>query len=352
MFVRCARICCLCLKQCGTNIEAAHIIAEADGGPNTEDNGVPACMDCHTEISHYDPRQPKGNKFTQDELRQRRDHIYHLVDSGALFAQIIALRAQGGGAGGTTPVAVPGATPPALSSEAKELIKGIKAGKIYPASIAAKLQALGSDQRALVLDELVRESADENVMEAIGKMVKDGSTDAQAKLVLAEQMLRKATLVSSATSKAAFIKSFPADVLKSLDVSLRAAFFQDIIVLINADQFEQVNKIVPALDAIQAAIPAPLAGAYVDALIDQSGSQAWHGAPAAKRLLEALPDDLVVPALENMTLTWRGSDRRVTVEAFLKRTKKQWPSARHKMLKDYLGLKWETFVRRYGDPEE
>lgn len=41
MFIKSARICCLCLKQCGTNIEAAHIQAEADKGSNDEDNGIP-----------------------------------------------------------------------------------------------------------------------------------------------------------------------------------------------------------------------------------------------------------------------------------------------------------------------
>jgi hypothetical protein len=348
MFVRCARICCLCLKQCGTNIEAAHIVAEAVGGPNDEDNGIPACMDCHTEISHYDPKQPKGNKFTTDELRLRRDRIYQLVDSGALFAQIYAIRAQTGGGSGKAEIVIPSESTPSLSTDAKELMKGIKAGNVYRASITAKLRALGSDQRALVVDALVRDCANEKSMEAIGEIVKDGTTDAQAKLVLSEQMLRKATLISNAPAKAAFMKSFPVEVLKGLDESLRTAYFQDVIATINADQFGEVNEIVPALDGIQAAIPASLAAPYVDALIDQSGSSARRGAPAAKRLLESLPDELVTAALESLSLTWRTSERRDVAHAFLKRTQKLWPPSRKRMLKDYLGVKWETFARRYG----
>src|SRR5262249_43766458 len=50
MFTRCMRHCCLCRKQCGTNIEAAHIIDEAAGGSNDEENGIPVCFDCHQEI--------------------------------------------------------------------------------------------------------------------------------------------------------------------------------------------------------------------------------------------------------------------------------------------------------------
>lgn len=82
MFVRCNRICCLCFKQRGANIEAAHIIAEAEGGSNDEDNGIPLCFDCHQEIGAYDDRHPRGNKFRPDELRARRDQVYKWVAGG------------------------------------------------------------------------------------------------------------------------------------------------------------------------------------------------------------------------------------------------------------------------------
>jgi hypothetical protein len=86
MFIRCHRWCCLCLKQCGVNIEAAHIIDEAAGGSNQEDNGIPVCFDCHQEIGSYNDRHPRGNKIRPDELRARRDRVYTLVDEGKLGA--------------------------------------------------------------------------------------------------------------------------------------------------------------------------------------------------------------------------------------------------------------------------
>ena len=86
MFIRCARFCCLCLKQCGTNIEAAHIIDEAKGGGNIEDNGIPVCLDCHQEIGAYNDQHPKGNKFKPEELRARRDKVYELVASGQIYS--------------------------------------------------------------------------------------------------------------------------------------------------------------------------------------------------------------------------------------------------------------------------
>jgi len=56
MFIRCNRHCCLCRKQCGINIEAAHIIDEGAGGSNDEDNGIPLCFDCHQEIGSYNDK--------------------------------------------------------------------------------------------------------------------------------------------------------------------------------------------------------------------------------------------------------------------------------------------------------
>jgi hypothetical protein len=84
MFTRCARLCCLCLKQCGTNIEAAHIVAAADGGTDAAENGIPLCFDCHQEVGGYSDQHPRGNKFRPEELRSRRDTVYQLVASGRL----------------------------------------------------------------------------------------------------------------------------------------------------------------------------------------------------------------------------------------------------------------------------
>lgn len=87
MFTRCMRHCCLCRKQCGTNIEAAHIIDEAAGGSNDEDNGIPVCFDCHQEIGAYRDSHPKGNKFRPEELKQRRDMVCEVVATGKLVSQ-------------------------------------------------------------------------------------------------------------------------------------------------------------------------------------------------------------------------------------------------------------------------
>lgn len=67
------RHCCLCGKQCGTDIEIAHIDAH---GSNTIENAIPLCYDCHAKIGHYNKDHPKGNKYRPKELISRREQIY------------------------------------------------------------------------------------------------------------------------------------------------------------------------------------------------------------------------------------------------------------------------------------
>jgi len=69
----CRRVCCLCGKKCGVGIELAHIDRN---GPNTLDNAIPVCFDCHSAIGHYADDHPRGKKYGMEELKQRRDQIY------------------------------------------------------------------------------------------------------------------------------------------------------------------------------------------------------------------------------------------------------------------------------------
>jgi hypothetical protein len=56
-----------------------HIRAEADGGPDTIENCIPLCLDCHEEVGSYNPKHPIGRKFSEDELRQHRDLWFDFV---------------------------------------------------------------------------------------------------------------------------------------------------------------------------------------------------------------------------------------------------------------------------------
>lgn len=71
--------CCVCHRRKGLKIEVHHIKQEADGGPNTFENAIPLCFDCHCDAGHYNPKHPKGSKYSPKELLQARDNWYSLV---------------------------------------------------------------------------------------------------------------------------------------------------------------------------------------------------------------------------------------------------------------------------------
>lgn len=78
----CGRRCCICHKFCGNKMEVHHIKAQADGGTDSFDNAIPLCFDCHADVRHYNPRHPKGIKFTEKELIVHRDSWYKVISNG------------------------------------------------------------------------------------------------------------------------------------------------------------------------------------------------------------------------------------------------------------------------------
>jgi hypothetical protein len=77
----CGRSCCICHRFCGFKIELHHIIQKAEGGADTYENCIPLCLDCHAEVKAYDPKHPKGRRYTNSELRQHRDRWYEKVSN-------------------------------------------------------------------------------------------------------------------------------------------------------------------------------------------------------------------------------------------------------------------------------
>lgn len=80
--IACGRCCCICHKYCGNNMELHHIKPKSAGGEDTFENAIPLCFDCHAEVGQYNPKHPKGIKFSEQELIQHRDNWYKQVASG------------------------------------------------------------------------------------------------------------------------------------------------------------------------------------------------------------------------------------------------------------------------------
>lgn len=63
-------------------MECHHITPKEAGGDDALDNCIPVCFDCHADMKSYDFKHPKGNKYTEAELRQHRDRWYEKVAQG------------------------------------------------------------------------------------------------------------------------------------------------------------------------------------------------------------------------------------------------------------------------------
>ena len=82
VLIDCRRHCVLCGKFCGTHIELHHIKQRAHGGEDTYENCIPLCLDCHADVGRYNDDHPKGTKYSEKELRQRRDLFYKEIKEG------------------------------------------------------------------------------------------------------------------------------------------------------------------------------------------------------------------------------------------------------------------------------
>ena len=84
LLVKSARCCCLCREYKGTKIEVHHIVPEANNGTDKEENGIPLCFDCHSDVQTYNDKHPRGRKFRPTELKRHRDEWFKLVSSGSV----------------------------------------------------------------------------------------------------------------------------------------------------------------------------------------------------------------------------------------------------------------------------
>jgi hypothetical protein len=73
LLASCHRRCCICHRFCGVKMETDHIVPGEAGGPDTIDNAIPVCFECHAEIHSYNDKHPRGRKFQPDELRLHKE---------------------------------------------------------------------------------------------------------------------------------------------------------------------------------------------------------------------------------------------------------------------------------------
>jgi len=353
MFIRCGRLCCLCLKQCGTNIEAAHIIAESTGGSNDLDNGIPLCLDCHQEIGAYNIDHPRGNRFRPDELIARRDRVYKYVESGVIYAQIVALSSRSKAGERNLPDLPVLAERPSMSAEAGRFLEKLISPEGPPAVAARKLMLLNEKERALVLDELQRRIGDNsNALAALASIVDDPDYSTEQAILLVEHAVRAVTLFGSIREKAVLLGNISAKLLGSIYEGLRLAFFEDLILIVERDQYREVNEIVPVLIRHSSAVPEPLYARYAFALLDQANSNSIRGAPAAKEALLFLPESMAQAAINAFIPPYLYSNYdRPHLKRFIERNRRLATAAQEIMINDFITKPIGEFINKYSANE-
>ncbi|MCM0080835.1 HNH endonuclease [Geomonas sp. Red32] len=360
MFIRCGRLCCLCLKQCGTNIEVAHIVDEHAGGSCDEENGIPTCFDCHQEIGAYSDKHPKGNKFSVNELKARRDRVYQLVESGTLYAQVVASQARKN-AGDTSFVDLPASSPPpSPSAEGQRLMK-VLSSRGGLESPARKLQLLSQADRAYVIDELLRQVSDELIsgedneitIPVLARIANSNVVPDQERCLIVESMTRNVSLFGDLDSKITLLRYVTQETLLAASPEVRSSLFEELINVVGRDQYDEVNALVPVLVDHALDIPSELRGDYIVALLDQADSDSWHGAPAAESALRHLPEEVVkdgIHLVDQDFLYWKG--RRQYVKDFVKRYEKLAHSEQKQLFRDLLVLSNVDFATKYSPTED
>ncbi|MBZ9560510.1 HNH endonuclease [Halomonas coralii] len=56
-----------------------HILPQSEGGPNTYENAIALCFDCHADAGHYNPKHPKGTKYSREELKKSKSQWIEMV---------------------------------------------------------------------------------------------------------------------------------------------------------------------------------------------------------------------------------------------------------------------------------
>lgn len=352
MFIKSARICCLCHKQCGVNIEAAHIVDESKGGTNDDDNGIPLCFDCHQEIGGYRDDHPKGNKFSQLELKSRRDKVYSLVDNGVLQAQIIYKKIQQNKLTNEEQEEIEKkAVEYKPTKEIIGLIESAKKDHISFETFPLKLKLLNEQEQAYIIDELVAVFNESNIVNPLFAIITSDILKENGLLIL-EQILRKVTISMDLNFKKDFTNGVPIELFKTTDVGLRSAFFTELIEILGKNQFLEINTITPPLIRVQDAIPEELKHRYMYTLLHIVNSGAYTGRPAAKEALISLSKEWAIIALKCYDIDLVCWYRESFYKDVAIKYKNYWnDSGNYDFLNDYTTLTDPEFRKKYAVDE-
>lgn len=84
-----ARHCCVCHRYKGVKVEVHHIIPESISSDNSYENAISLCFDCHADAGHYNPKHPRGTKFSPNELKKAKDRWIEKVNNNEIELPLV-----------------------------------------------------------------------------------------------------------------------------------------------------------------------------------------------------------------------------------------------------------------------
>lgn len=93
--IACKRHCVWCEQSQGITVECHHIVPQNEGGPDSFDNCIPLCLNCHGIVGgSYNSKHPRGTKISPNELKQRRNMFYERVKRNEIPVQNVQMYSQ------------------------------------------------------------------------------------------------------------------------------------------------------------------------------------------------------------------------------------------------------------------
>jgi len=96
LLAQCHRRCCICHRFCGFKMELDHMVSKTEGGPDSIDNAIPVCFECHAEIHAYNDKHPRGRKYRPEELRRHKEQWLEICRGAAAFLASVPPRTDVG----------------------------------------------------------------------------------------------------------------------------------------------------------------------------------------------------------------------------------------------------------------
>lgn len=218
-------------------------------------------------------------------------------------------------------------------------------------SVTNKFNLLDTNDKAWVLNSVWKASlADDNALAGLKQLLECGDFDSDNVRDLLTQLVKESVFKPSLARKESILRLGPS-FLNLVDRPVLEEFFDSLIKLVERDQYSEVNVIMPALAKAQDAIPDSLYWKYFQALVRQSRSNSFQGAPSAREALFALSEEVMTTVLEELNAEWlvhESPTAKDVLSSLFARHLNIIPEDKRELIKNYIDKNYLEFCKAYS----